>query len=74
MIVRLKLNIGVADAKRLGLGKAHEGDEVEVPEKAATELLKNGWAVEATPPPNKVQAVPPVDLKTVPAAKPLPGK
>lgn len=75
MLVELKLNIGTADAGRLGLDKTREGEVVEVTEKAGAEMIGKGWAVEAKhDAPKKVQAVPPVDLKADAPAKPIPGK
>ena len=76
MLVTLKVNIGTVDARRLSLPKTHEGDAVEVSEKVAAELLKNGWATEAaTTEPKKIHAVPPVEVKATAApAKPIPGK
>ena len=73
MLVELKVNIGRNDAPRLGVTDTREGDLVEVSEKAGAEMISKGWAVDASGPgPQKIHAVPPVDVKT--AAKPIPGK
>jgi hypothetical protein len=42
--LKLALNIGVPDAKRLGLKKIMAGETVDVSGEAADELLKRGWA------------------------------
>jgi hypothetical protein len=45
--LKLALNIGTADAQRLGLDKVKAGETVDVESKeAADELLHKGWAVE----------------------------
>ena len=69
MKLKLILNIGTDDAKRLGLEATHEGDTVEVSGPVAEELLKRSWATEELTP--KVKTVPPaVELKTTPAVEP----
>lgn len=45
MKLTLTLNIGKLDANRLGLEKTLEGETVDVPQKAADELIRRGWAV-----------------------------
>jgi hypothetical protein len=42
--LKLALNIGVPDAKRLGLTKTAQGETVSVSGEVADELLKRGWA------------------------------
>jgi hypothetical protein len=42
--LKLALNIGVPDAKRLGLTKTMQGETVSVSGEVADELLKRGWA------------------------------
>lgn len=46
--LKLTLNIGVKDARRLNLEKTLEGQTVSVEKEVADELLRNGWAVEPT--------------------------
>ena len=46
MKLKLQLNIGTVDAKRLDLEKTKDGEVVDVKKETATELLKRGWAVE----------------------------
>ncbi len=62
MTLKLTLNIGTEDAKRLGLKATHEGEAVDVSGEVAEELLKRGWATEELGP--KVKTVPAVELKT----------
>jgi hypothetical protein len=64
MKLRLLLNIGHADAKRLGLADATHGSIVDVDDVAGAELLERGWAAEL--PGRKAKGVPAVDLKAVP--------
>jgi hypothetical protein len=44
--LKLTLNIGKADATRLGLKETEADKEVDVADEPAGELLRNGWAVE----------------------------
>jgi hypothetical protein len=44
--LKLTLNIGDVDARRLDLDKRMAGEVVSVKEDVATELLKRGWGVE----------------------------
>lgn len=70
MLVELKVNIGTNDARRLGIEKTREGEQVDVPEKVAAEMLSKGWAAEVHAAPRKIQGVPSPDLK---AATPGPA-
>ena len=62
MTLRLTLNIGTEDARRLGLKATHEGETVDVSGEVAEELLKRGWASEELG--AKIKTTPAVDLKT----------
>ncbi len=46
MRVRLLLNIGTADAKRLELKETLAGKTVDVTDEAGAEMLKHGWATD----------------------------
>ncbi len=48
MRLKLALNIGDKDAKRLELDKTQAGDIVEVKKEAADEMLLRGWGVDPT--------------------------
>lgn len=49
MKLRLLLNLGKDDARRIGLDldEAREGETVDVKQEQADELLRKGWATEA---------------------------
>lgn len=70
--VKLALNIGTTDAKRLGLDRTLAGETVSVSPEAAKELLLNGWATEPDSDHLDPAAKPIAssDLKTVPNANP----
>jgi hypothetical protein len=44
--LKLQLNIGTGDARRLGLEKTRAGETVSVEKEAADEMLSKGWAIE----------------------------
>ena len=69
MKLKLVLNIGTIDDRRLGLTKTLEGETVTVDEKVGTELLKKGWAVK----PGEEGDLPPgVEPKPLLSSKQLP--
>lgn len=49
-MLKLVINLGTADGKRLGLPGGVEGDLCDPAPSAAAELLARGWAVEADGP------------------------
>lgn len=65
--LKLRINIGIPDARRLGLdpAAAREGSTIDVADEAAAELLRRGWAEEppAGGPAVGLKAIPPVDLR-----------
>lgn len=63
MRLKLTLNIGKADARRLNLKQTAAGAVVDVGPPVSDELLKRGWGVEATEEPAKLKAVPAVEVK-----------
>lgn len=58
MRLKLTLNIGKADATRLGLKATTAGDVVDVGAEATDELLKRGWGVAAADEPARTQPAP----------------
>jgi hypothetical protein len=63
MRVRLTVNIGHNDARRLGLTALREGSVVDVPDNVGDELLSRGWAGGGEVP-DTLEAVPDLSLKT----------
>lgn len=79
MKVTLTTNLGLIDAKRLGIGAAMEGDTIDADDPSAGELIKRGWAIPATakttPATADIKAVPPTgDLKSAPKGAPTSDK
>jgi hypothetical protein len=62
MRVRLTVNLGYADARRLGLAALLEGSVVDVPDHVGDELLRRGWAGGGEYP-DTLEAVPDLSLK-----------
>ena len=75
MQVKLSLNLGTDDAKKLGLDPVpKDGDVVTVDDKDGHDMIAKGWAVDAAKAPKAVHAVPePAAVRGVPEA-PLHGK
>src|SRR5690349_4484889 len=65
MKLKLLLNIGSIDARRLGLKHTLEGQTVDVPKPVADELLAKGWAV---PPGTDAEDAADGEIAAVPAA------
>jgi hypothetical protein len=61
--LKLALNIGRADAARLELKETEAGKEVDVDDKKADELIKNGWALD----PDADDDEPPMPYEPTPA-------
>lgn len=67
MKVKLTLNIGTADQKRLGLTNALADSVVAVADASAKELVKRGWGVIV---PEEAPAPKPVSPTTAPSSTP----
>jgi hypothetical protein len=61
--LRMTFNLGHRDARRLGVEGSHEGDVVTVSRAAGDEMLSRSWAVEVQSEPDKIRAVPSVDIE-----------
>lgn len=68
MKLKMRTTLGNADASRLDLHGAKEGDVVDASKEAAEELIAKQWAEEAdkADEPRKVEAVPAPGLLTNP--------
>lgn len=62
MKLQMTTNLGLIDAKRLGIGAAKEAEIIDVEESVASDLLKRGWAVSAPAAAPAVKAAPQVDI------------
>ncbi len=73
MRIKLLLNIGVPDARRLGLTKTLADDVVDVKDDAAKELITRGWGTDRLDEAKPSPAARPMNSSETPDPSAAPG-